>query len=63
MLLMFHDDSCGELLNADGQCPKCKFHPDMQSTSFREVSLEEIRQKRAAGATSFLGQHREPVYI
>lgn len=24
--LMYHDDSCGELLDNTGMCPKCKFH-------------------------------------
>ena len=35
--VLIHDDDCGEVLNADGLCPKCQFYPDMQSTSFREV--------------------------
>src|SRR4051812_29404616 len=35
--LMYHDDSCGELIDASGSCPKCKFPPDMQSLGFRKV--------------------------
>ena len=30
MMLKFHDDDCG-------------FHPDMQSTAFRDVSASELR--------------------
>ncbi len=60
MMLMFHDDSCGELLNAEGECPKCKFSPDMQSTGFREVDGSEMIVKREGGAT-FMGLHRAPV--
>lgn len=60
LILMFHDDSCGELLNADGLCPKCKFHPDMQSTAFRNVSEEELSPLRAVGRT-FLGKNRTEV--
>jgi hypothetical protein len=30
--VMHHDDSpCHERLDSDGSCPKCGFHPDMQS--------------------------------
>jgi hypothetical protein len=59
MMLMVHDDSCGELLDDQGKCPRCNFHPDMQSTAFREVSAEELRTLRAAGRT-FVGTHRTP---
>ncbi len=58
--LMFHDDSCGELLDSEGMCPKCKFYPDMQSTAFREVSDEELRSLRAPSRT-FLGLYREKI--
>ncbi len=60
MMLMFHDDSCGELLDSSGKCPKCGFHPDMQSTAFREVPGDELQQLRAAGL-DFLGERRVPV--
>jgi hypothetical protein len=46
MMLKFHDDDCGELLDADGKCGKCGkcgFHPDMQSTAFRDVQASELR--------------------
>ena len=57
-LLMFHDDDCGELLDGNGRCPKCGFHPDGQSTSFREVGDEEFARLKAEGRT-LLGQYRE----
>lgn len=60
MDLMFHDDDCGELLDQDGRCPKCKFHPDMQSTAFKEVPDEEVRRLKADGRT-MLGPQRQPV--
>lgn len=41
-LVMYHDDSCGELLDKEGMCPKCKYHPDMQSTAFTELTTGEI---------------------
>lgn len=59
-LLMFHDDDCGELLTSEGLCPKCGFHPDGQSTSFKEVSAEEVQKLKASGR-SLLGQYREPL--
>lgn len=52
MILMFHDDDCGELLDNDGRCQKCEFQPDEQSTAFHEVSEDELRTLRAARATS-----------
>ena len=58
--LMFHDDDCGELLDRDGRCPVCEFHPDMQSTGFRDVEDQEIAALRTRGR-SFLGLYREPV--
>lgn len=57
--LMFHEDGCGELLDEEGRCPKCNFHPDMQSTAFREVSEEEFAKLKAEQRT-MLGLHREP---
>lgn len=61
MLLMFHDDDCGELLDSEGKCPKCKFHPDGQSTAFREVLDAELSTLRRDGR-SFLGKYRTPVH-
>jgi hypothetical protein len=60
MRLMFHDDSCGELLDAAGQCPKCGFHPDMQSTGFVEVADSEIDKGIWEGRT-YLTKFRQPV--
>ena len=60
MLLMFHDDNCGEFLDKDGQCPKCRYHPDMQSTAFRELSNDEVTRRLLTGET-FFGEHRKPV--
>ena len=57
MKLMFHDDSCGEFLDAEGKCPKCRFHPDTQSTAFRDVQDGELCRGR-----SYLGPNRVPVY-
>lgn len=60
MKLMFHDDDCGALLDSEGKCRKCGFHPDGQSVSFREASAAELEPLRAAGQ-DFLGPFREPV--
>lgn len=60
MQLMFHDDDCGELLDKDGRCPKCGFHPDMQSTAFKEVPDAEVSKLRAGGRT-LLGLNRRPI--
>ncbi len=57
ILLMFHDDRCGELLDETGQCPACGFSPDMQSTGFRDVSIGEYAQMKHSGRT-FLGLRR-----
>lgn len=48
---MFHDDDCGVLLDADGRCPKCGFHPDMQSTGFKEITEREIAERQSKGET------------
>ena len=61
MMVMFHDDDCGELLDGDGECPTCKFHPDMQSTGFREVPDEAIADGIARLGRTYLGAHRERV--
>ena len=58
ILLMYHDDDCGELLDNEGRCPKCGFHPDMQSTGFKNVPDEVYKSRKAKGET-FLGQYRE----
>ena len=60
MKLMYHDDNCGELLDKTGRCPKCNFHPDMQSTAFREVPDAEIDKLCGKGRT-FLGLNRTPL--
>ena len=60
-LLMYHDDDCGELINAAGICPRCEISPDMQSLGFRLVTETEMDEKRRGGAT-FMGQYRTPVY-
>ena len=57
MMLMFHDDDCEELLDADGKCPKCCFHPDMRSTGFRNVPEVFVSEEVKNGKT-FLGHHR-----
>lgn len=60
MKLMIHADDCGEFIDSLGQCPRCKFHPDMQSLGFKEVSSSEIAEKRVQGAT-FMGLNRKPI--
>lgn len=60
MKLMYHDDDCGELLNQSGECPKCRYHPDMQSTAFREVPDDVVADLTRKGWT-FLGLRRVPV--
>jgi len=59
-MLMAHDDGCTELLDHEGKCPSCNFHPDMQSTVFRPVPNKELEKMRAEGRT-FLGQYREQI--
>ncbi len=59
-MVMAHDDDCTELLDQEGKCPTCNFHPDMQSTAFRAVPIEEIDALRATGRT-FLGLYREKI--
>lgn len=46
MVLVHNDGPCADgkmhtVLNEDGTCPVCKFHPDMQSTCF--VPEQEAR--------------------
>lgn len=60
MQIMFHDDDCGELLDKEGRCPKCGFHPDMQSTAFKEVPDAEAMRLRASGRT-MLGLNRRQI--
>lgn len=60
IMLMYHDDSCGELLDNTGMCPKCGFHPDGQSVAFTDVSLKLYNLGKAQGMT-FLGRYREPM--
>jgi hypothetical protein len=59
-MLMFHDDTCDELLDAEGRCPKCGIQPDMQSTGFKEIKQAEIYRRLAKGQT-MLGSQRVPV--
>lgn len=58
MKLMIHADGCDEPLDADGLCPKCKFHPDMQSTRFKEFTDEQFRTFKSEGRT-LMGVGRE----
>lgn len=62
MKVLFHDDDCGEPLAADGQCPSCRFHPDMQSTGFMDLPQATVKQVLARGG-SLLGLGREPVVM
>jgi hypothetical protein len=55
--VMFHDDSCGEYLEDSGLCPRCRFHPDMQSTGFIDISREIFDSFKSQGHT-FLGLRR-----
>lgn len=58
IMLMYHDDSCGELLDNRGLCPVCGFHPDGQSVGFMDVPLTLYHLGKAAGKT-YLGRYRE----
>lgn len=60
MKLMLHDDDCGIFLDAEGECPACGFHPDMQSTGFAEVPDEAVKRNMAGGRT-YLGVGRKPI--
>lgn len=60
MKLMFHDDDCGALLDGEGRCHICLFHPDMQSIGFRRVAQKHIDPLLKTGR-SFLGPNRERV--
>lgn len=63
-LLMYHDDSCGVLLNGDGSCPNCKFHPDMQSLGLREASMNEIKEQAAKySMKNFMGSRRKVISL
>jgi len=44
--IMVHDDDCGETLDSAGLCPRCGFHPDMQSTGITE--METLHPAREA---------------
>lgn len=61
MMVMFHDDDCGELLDGDGECPKCKFHPDAQSTGFKEVHNDILRLGIEGFGRTYLGEYRERI--
>ncbi len=60
MKAMFHDDDCGVLLDGDGKCPSCGFHPDMQSTGFREITSHD---RLARAGDTVLGLQREPFKV
>ena len=62
MRVMFHDDDCDDLLDQDGQCPTCKFHPDMQSTGFKDISVGNAFTMLRNGRT-LLGLYREPITL
>jgi hypothetical protein len=53
--LLHHEDDCGQALDGDGMCPRCKLHPDMQSTAFYEVPVPELPRGR-----TYLGEGRVP---
>lgn len=43
---LIHDDDCDATLEPDGLCPRCGFHPDMQSTAFVPVDwLPNVARK------------------
>jgi hypothetical protein len=58
--VMIHDDDCGEYLDKEGMCPKCKFHPDMQSTCFKNIDYKELVALIKNGKT-FLGIYRTQI--
>lgn len=60
LLLVYHDDHCGDLLTSRGNCLKCGFAPDMQSVGFKWVDAEVVDSEIAAGK-SFLGEYRTPI--
>ena len=59
-LLMFHDDGCGVFLDKDGICPVCGYHPDTQSTGFKELPTKKLALALREGST-FMGQYRTPI--
>ncbi len=60
-MLMFHDEEqCDQLLDKDGLCPKCGYHPDMQSVGFKEITEREIVSRLAKGQT-MMGSRRTPI--
>ncbi len=58
--LMYHDEDCGRLLDAEGWCSACLYYPDMQDCAFRDVATKQVDAARAAGGT-FLGRGREEI--
>lgn len=60
MRVMFHDDDCGALLDAEGRCPDCRLSPDARSTGFLELSQATVDRMISAGRT-LLGMGREPI--
>lgn len=58
IMLMYHDDSCGDLLDNQGRCHCCGFHPDGQSVGFTDVPLSVYNAAKSRGLT-FMGRYRE----
>lgn len=62
MQIMIHDDDCGEYLDKNGMCPKCKFHPDLQSLALVETDINTIERYLSAGFT-MMGLYRRPITV
>ena len=62
MKLLYHDDDCDEFLDHLGFCHKCKLHPDMQSTAFREPTENEIKIAKNSNKL-FLGFGRKIIKL
>ena len=58
--LLYHDDGCKAFLDRWGNCPVCKYHPDMQSLGIKEVSDEALAQGLDHGET-YMGPYRTPI--
>jgi hypothetical protein len=60
IMVMIHDDGCGEYLTRSGRCPTCDFHPNMQDTAFVPIDADELNILLSKGKT-FLGKYRQPI--
>lgn len=58
--VFIHDDSCGMFLDADGDCPVCRIHPDTQSTALVQIHEGVLDKLRSEGRT-LLGPRRIPI--